>query len=300
MPELPEVETVRRQLEPAIAGAVFVSVEAIEPFMLRDCTAADLVRFLPRTRVETVERLGKFLLMRLVQPSDDTPLFLTIHLGMTGQMLVGGGPVRASFDLPVAARVGEAGTEHESRHRHTRFVFRLLTPSGLATRLEMRDARKFGRIHLTVEGPAPRMASLGPDAWTGSWDATYLKGRLEGRRTPLKSFLLDQRHLAGIGNIYADEILWWSGLSPLRLSGSLSADETERLALEIRRRLTEGVRALGCTLSDFVDTEGRSGGFQEHLEAYGRHGQPCRRCGTMLARIVVAGRGTAYCPNCQS
>jgi formamidopyrimidine-DNA glycosylase len=183
---------------------------------------------------------------------------------------------------------------------HTRFTFALKDERGRRTQLEFRDMRKFGRLHLTEGEPAPRLQNLGPDAWQGSWDGAYLGERLRGRTAPLKAFLLDQRHLAGIGNIYADEILWWTRLSPLRPAGSLSAEETTRLGEEIPRRLGEGVRLLGCSIADFVDTEGREGKFQEWLRAYGKHGQPCSRCGLGLTRVVVAGRGTTFCPRCQS
>ncbi len=273
MPELPEVETVRCQLAPALEGAVFVAVERIEPAMLRDCTSEQAESLLPGRRIESVDRVGKFLLIRL-----EGNLYLTLHLGMTGQLLI-----------------DAAGDSS-----HTRFLFRLGDPVGRPFDLEFRDVRKFGRVHVTVDGPAPRIAGLGPDAWRGSWDADYLGRRLHGRTAPLKAFLLDQRHLAGIGNIYADEILWWTGLSPLRPCGSLSGDEVARLAEEIPRRLGEGVRLLGCSISDFVDTQGEPGTFQDWLRAYGRQGQECGRCGVRLERVVVGGRGTAYCPGCQS
>ncbi len=165
--------------------------------------------------------------------------------------------------------------------------------------LEFRDIRKFGRLHLTQGGPAPRLQDLGPDAWLGEWGRDYLERRLEKRSAPLKAFLLDQRHLAGIGNIYADEILWWTQLSPLRPSGSLSGAEVVALAEEIPRRLGEGVKFLGCSLSDFVDTAGKQGDFQNWLQAYGKQGQVCGRCGGTFARVVVGGRGTSYCPGCQ-
>ena len=285
MPELPEVETVRCQLAAAISGLAFVAVERTEPSILRDCSDGELRRLLPGTRVDDVGRLGKFILIRLTGPIAG---FLTIHLGMTGQVLLStpepGAPTCLSSPV----------------HPHTRFVFRLQDVDGAVTCLEFRDARKFGRVHLTLDARPSRLEALGPDAWLGDWDAEYLARRLEGRRVPLKAFLLDQRHLAGIGNIYADEILWWVGLSPLRASGSLDQQEVSRLATEIRQRLEEGVLRLGCSLSDFVDTEGKAGTFQEHLQAYRRHGLPCPRCGVVMVRVVIAGRGTAYCPGCQS
>jgi formamidopyrimidine-DNA glycosylase len=274
VPELPEVETVRRQLATALTGARFESVDQVEPFMLRDCAAGDVGSLLPGRRIQRVDRLGKFIILVL-----DGGLFLTIHLGMTGQLLID----------PVEEGV------------YARFVFGLVRSSGgdRDARLEFRDMRKFGRLHLTSGGPAPRLALLGPDAWQGEWDAEYLGRRAAGRSAPLKAFLLDQRHLAGIGNIYADEILWWSALSPLRAAGSLVEEQICCLTDEIRTRLSEGVRLLGCSFSDFVDTEGRQGGFQDWLQAYGRQGQDCRRCGAVMSRAVVAGRGTAYCPRCQ-
>jgi formamidopyrimidine-DNA glycosylase len=272
VPELPEVETVRRQLAGALVGKTFVTVERTEPAMLLDCTSEQVGAELPGRRIESIDRLGKFLIVTL-----DGDVYLTLHLGMTGALLV------------------DAGDESS----HGRFLFRLSGGPGDETTLEFRDPRKFGRVHLTTGGPAPRLGSLGPDAWLGTWDAEYLERRLRGRKAPLKAFLLDQRHLAGIGNIYADEILWWTELSPVRPGGSLSAAEVGRLAREIPRRLGEGVRLLGCSLSDFVDTHGEPGTFQDWLRAYGRHGQECSRCGATLTRAIVGGRGTAYCPGCQ-
>lgn len=272
MPELPEVETVRRQLADALLGARFESVGRVESSMLRDCAEADVRDRLPGRSVLGFERLGKFIVVRL-----DADVYVTLHLGMTGQFLVD---------------PGEDGA-------HTRFSFVLESGRGRPLTLEFRDMRKFGRVHVTVGGPAPRLADLGPDAWLGDWDEEYLAARLARRTAPVKAFLLDQRHVAGIGNIYADEILWWTGISPLRRAGELAPAEIEGLTAEIRHRLGEGVRLLGCTLSDFVDTAGEPGTFQEWLRAYGKQGTACTRCGAVFVRTVVAGRGTAYCPGCQ-
>jgi formamidopyrimidine-DNA glycosylase len=272
MPELPEVETVRCQLAVALPGSTFMSVERVEPAMLLDCDGEQVRSELPGKRVLSVDRVGKFMIVPLSGQA-----FLTLHLGMTGHVLV-----------------NPAGSSP-----HARFVFELRHDSGTLTRVEFRDPRKFGRVHLTHGGPALRLGSLGPDAWLGEWDAAYLSARLRGRTAPIKAFLLDQRHLAGIGNIYADETLWWTGIAPVREAGSLSPEEVARLAGEIRRRLAEGVRFLGCSLSDFVDTKGEEGRFQNWLKAYGKRGERCTRCGGTFVRVVVAGRGTTYCPDCQ-
>lgn len=276
MPELPEVETVRRQLAGSVAGLTFTAVERVEPAMLLDCAESTVRDALPGRRIKSVDRLGKFIVAPLSGGTDE-PAFLTLHLGMTGQLLVDPRDVSA----------------------HTRFAFRLSDGAGRTAALEFRDTRKFGRVQLTFGGPAPRLALLGPDAWLGEWDAEYLKRRLRGRTAPIKAFLLDQRQLAGIGNIYADETLWWSQISPLRESGSLTVEEVAGLTGEIRRRLCEGVRFLGCSLSDFVDTAGKAGRFQDWLRAYGKQGQTCSRCGGVFVRVIVAGRGTSYCPQCQ-
>jgi formamidopyrimidine-DNA glycosylase len=255
-----------------LPGLTFKSVKSIEPAMLLDCGERQMRKELPGARVISVDRLGKFMVLPM---SGD--LFLTLHLGMTGQILID--PTDSSA--------------------HTRFLFELCDDSGRLSRLEFRDTRKFGRVHLTRGGPAPRLHLLGPDAWLGAWDESYLADRLRGRTAPIKAFLLDQRHLAGIGNIYADETLWWVRIAPVRQAGSLSAEEVHSLAEEIRGRLAEGVRLLGCSLSDFVDTEGKQGSFQEWLKAYGKQGQECPRCGGTFTRLIVAGRGTSYCPGCQ-
>jgi len=270
VPELPEVETVRCQLDAALPGREIVSVESVDPFILRDADAQDLPGLIEGRAFGSVTRAGKFLVLPL-----QGDVYLTIHLGMTGQLLI----------APRGAEIS-----------HVRFSGLL---HGGEDRLVFRDIRKFGRLHVTLGAPAARLSGLGPDAWIGDWDADFLRSRLNGRTAPLKAFLLDQRHLAGIGNIYADEILYGARLSPLRPAGTLTRPETERLAREIRERLGEGVRLRGCSISDFVDTEGAPGSFQDALRAYGRHGLPCASCGSPLVRTVVGGRGAAFCRYCQ-
>ena len=289
MPELPEVETVRRQLAESLTGLRFVAVARAEPSMLIGGSAESLRAELPGRDVQDVSRIGKFLIVKLGGAA-----FLTLHLGMTGHFLVS---------------QGRPDSEEYAFDSHTRFLFSL-EPADRAsenlgarspslTWLEFRDIRKFGRVQLTFGAPAERLSLLGPDAWKGEWGVDHLSRRLGGRRAPIKALLLDQAVLAGIGNIYADEILWEAEISPLRPAGALTPAELEVLAKEIPRRLQQGVDLLGCSISDFVDTEGQTGTFQQTLQAYGRQGQMCRRCGQTMRRVIVAGRGTAYCPGCQ-
>ncbi len=273
MPELPEVETVRCQLEAVIPGWAITSVPLVEPSMLRGLSARDLKRQLPGNSFGPPRRHGKFLLLPLSEGS-----WLTVHLGMTGRILV-----------PMGRR---------PRDPHDRFVF-ALHRDGRKAWFVFRDVRKFGRVELSVGAPAARVGGLGPDGWTGVWDAGYLARRLAGRTAAVKALLLDQHILAGVGNIYADEALFEAQILPTRPGGSLGAEELERLASAVRATLERGVRALGCSVSDFVHVDGRLGSMQQELRAYRRQGQACGRCGHVLERTISAGRGTAYCPGCQ-
>lgn len=282
MPELPEVETIRCQLEAIVPGWAIASVPVVEPMMLRDVTARELKRVLPGRVFGRPQRQGKYLLLPL-----SGGLWLTIHLGMTGRILVLDRRTRDPHDRFVFSltRTGDGGADAGGAEGKAWFVFR--------------DIRKFGRVELTSGGPAERVARLGPDGWRGEWDAEYLERRLKGRKAPIKALLLDQRILAGVGNIYADESLFQAGILPFRAGGSLSSEEVGRLAKAVRAALDRGVRALGCSISDFVHVDGRLGSMQENLQAYGRQGLDCTRCGSTLQRTIVGGRGTAYCPGCQ-
>lgn len=273
MPELPEVETIRRQLAPAIPGWQVKYVRTLEPAMMPQGQGRRLRGAVCGRSFLPPQRRGKFLLLPL---SGD--VWLTVHLGMTGRLLIVPGRYAA--------------------HVHDRFVFRLGRGDERAW-FVFRDARKFGRLEASVGGPSRRVEMLGPDAWADSWDTGYLWHRLRGRSAPIKALLLDQRLLAGVGNIYADEALFEAQIHPLRPAGSLNADELEQLAAAVRTVLDRGVQALGCSLSDFFHLDGSLGSMQQALKAYGRQGRPCVRCGTPLVRTIVAGRGTAYCPTCQ-
>ena len=258
MPELPEVETIVRELAPRIVGRHILSAEVLHPLIVR-YSKVSLPERLPGRRIEEVLRHGKFILIRL----DDG--WLTIHLGMTGQLLLDGA-------------VGP----------HTRAIFRLDDST-----LVYDDIRMFGSIEWTTE--PVRTAKLGPDAL----NAESLPAELLKRRAPVKAVLLNQSIFSGVGNIYADEALFRAGIHPRRRSDRLSRERASRLIQVVRDVLAEAVEYRGSSVSDYVDTEGRRGGFQDRHNVYAREGLPCPHCGTPIRRIVVAQRGTHYCPACQ-
>lgn len=258
MTELPEVETIVRELAPRLRGRHITAVEILHQRIVR-FSESDPSLILPGRRIQDVTRHGKFILAQLDQG------WVTIHLGMTGQLL---------FDAPPG--------------KHTRAVI-LLDDSVLL----YNDSRMFGSIEC---GQVPsRVARLGPDAFTsGDWPIEAFN-----RRAPIKAVLLNQAVFAGMGNIYTDEALYRAGIHPRRLACRISADRLRRLVEVSRALLAEAVELRGSSVSDYVDASGRSGAFQLRHQVYGREGQPCPRCGATIRRIVVAQRGTHYCPACQ-
>jgi formamidopyrimidine-DNA glycosylase len=273
VPELPEVETVRRAIAPSLEGATIERAEIRDPRLVRpfdpDIVAAELVG----ERVLEVGRRGKYLIVRF-----DAGRSLLVHLRMTGSL-----------------RTAERGALADDPH--TRAVLKLDNGSDVA----YRDVRRFGTWELFDERDLkPYLAArLGPEP-LGSLSAARLGRQLEGRRAPLKSALLDQRTIAGLGNIYVDEALWQSRLHPLRPAGSLDGEELTRLHRAIRAILRKAVARQGSTLRDYALPDGAYGSMQDEFRAYGRGGEPCDRCGAPLVRIVVGGRTTVYCPDCQA
>jgi formamidopyrimidine-DNA glycosylase len=272
VPELPEVETVRRAIAPVLEGARLESVEIRDPRLTRPFDPSIVAHELVGERVAEVGRRGKYLIVRF-----DSGRALLIHLRMTGSLRHA--PDGASADDP-----------------HTRAVLILDNGSDVT----YRDVRRFGTWELLEPADVRPFidARLGPEP-LGPLSAARLGQRLAGRRAPLKSALLDQRTVAGLGNIYADEALWYARLHPLRVAGSLHADELARLHRAIRRVLRKGIERQGSTLRDYALPDGAYGSMQDDFRAYGRGGEPCDRCGTPLERIVVGGRATTFCPSCQ-
>ena len=273
MPELPEVESVRRQLEPALVGRRFERVSIDDPRLVRPYEPAEVAAELEGERVAAVERRGKYLVVRF-----ESGRVLLIHLRMTGSLL------RAA-----------QGSLPDDPHR--RAVVKLDDGSDVM----YRDVRRFGTWLLLEPGDAePYLAArVGDEPLAALVTAARLGERLAGRRTSLKAALLDQRTLAGMGNIYADEALWRARLNPLRPASELDRNELRRLHRGIRAALEHGLARQGSTLRDYRLPDGSGGSMQDEFRVYGRRDEPCDRCGTPIARTQVAGRTTWFCPTCQ-
>jgi formamidopyrimidine-DNA glycosylase len=294
MPELPEVETVARDLQRWVAGATIADVEVRWERTIRHPQPAD--RFAAELRGATISRVTRRAKSVLVSLADGR--VVTVALRMTGALIV-----------------APAGTPDD---RYARVVFHLAD----GRQLRYRDVRKFGRIGLWEGGGllarGPRgarrrvaearepsrvgdvFARHGPEPLRSSFTAARLAERLRGRSARLKSLLLDQSFIAGVGNIYADEALWRARLHPLRRANSLTPVEVRRLHRAIRAVLRQGIANRGASFADYVGADGEPGENAEQLSVYQRTGQPCLRCGRPISRLVVGQRSTHFCPHCQA
>jgi formamidopyrimidine-DNA glycosylase len=287
LPELPEVETVRRGLVPVLEGAVIAMARVNRPD-LRWPLPERMAERLTGARVERLRRRSKYLLADL-----DTGETLIVHLGMSGRMIVSG----------EAARRGAPGIFHHAHpapEKHDHVV--LDTETG--ARITFNDARRFGAMDLVATVRAaehPLLAGLGPEPLGNAFDEVYLAQRFAGKRAPVKAALLDQRIVAGLGNIYVCEALHRSGISPLRHAGRIGIARIGRLAGSIRDVLAEAIAAGGSSLRDYRQTDGELGYFQHSFRVYGREGEPCQKpdCTGIIRRRIQAGRSTFYCPACQ-
>jgi formamidopyrimidine-DNA glycosylase len=275
MPELPEVETVATQLAPLLQGRRVVRVEVLDPKLALHDGESAVGRVIGQVR-----RLGKQVVIELrAQPDSQItaekagPLWMAVHLRMTGRLVW----------IPDAE---PAACSH--------LRARLTLDQGF---LLFRDARRFGTMRLV--GSMECLCPAGLEPMCGDFTPGALTGLLAGSRQELKPWLLRQDRLVGLGNIYASEILFSARLDPFRLAGSLDAAEARRLHGAVRRVLKLGIECGGTTFSDFQDANGESGRFQKKLSVYGRGGEPCKRCGAPVERVVQQGRSTFYCPKCQ-
>lgn len=281
MPELPEVETVRRGIEAKVVGRKIISVEVGRERSVRRVGREAVIHGLTGVTITSARRRGKYLLCDL-----DSGEEMMIHLRMSGRVLV-----------------ESVGTK---RPAHTHVVLSLSARDGVSDEMWFVDPRTFGEV--VVFDPAhtahvlPELIRLGVDPICEHFDSTVLAHRLQGKRGAIKPLLLSQHVVAGIGNIYADEILHRAGLRWNRTADSLTTSQIRRLARYISEVLTDAIAAGGSTLDDsqYVDIEGKTGSFQAEHRVYGRVGKRCVTCGKAdIVRVVAAGRSTAYCPRCQ-
>ena len=271
MPELPEVETIRRQLAPHLSGRTIAGAEILDPRWTLPQPWAATQAELQGARVKRLERAGKYLVWAL-----SNERYLLMHLRMTGTLL---------FDPPAPPS-------------HTRVLLTLDD----GHRLVYVDPRRFGTGHL-FHGALARdeylNARIGIEPLTPEFTTEHLRGQGRGRAAPVKAFVLDQKRIAGVGNIYADEALFRAGIHPLRPVGRLTATDWERLREGIEEALSAGIEAKGASIDDFRHIDGARGSFQDRFLVHRRAGQPCPRCGTTIRKIVVGGRGTYVCERCQ-
>jgi len=261
LPELPEVETVVRTLRPLIVGRRILNAEFGQLRILRGLPV-ETAGALAGQKIKAIERHGKFIAIRLERG------YLTVHLGMTGKLLV-----------------------NADRTKWTHAIFTL--DRGV---MIYDDPRQFGRIEYGLELPE-RVAALGPEPLEVSSDE--FARRLKERRSPIKAVLLNQAVVRGVGNIYADEALFRAGIRPRTAAASLRRDRVEKLYHAMREVLADAIESRGSSVSNYVDAEGRKGSFQLSHRVYRRTGEPCVTCGGKIKRIVLAQRGTHYCPKCQ-
>ncbi|MGQ4810071.1 Formamidopyrimidine-DNA glycosylase [Candidatus Entotheonellaceae bacterium PAL068K] len=273
MPELPEVETIRRGLAAQIIGQQITGVR-VRQAQLR--YSVDVDAFHEQAvgcTIEAIDRRAKYLLVRLYPER-----VMVLHLGMTGRLRVG---PPASQDAP-----------------HDHVIFQL----GTDLELRFHDTRRFGMCFLTTAAALPvhpRLRYLGPEPLSAAFSGAYLQERARGSRRPVKNFLMDAAVVVGVGNIYASESLFLAGVRPTREVGRLRRTHWDPICVAVQQVLQAAIDHHGTTLSDYVDSDGRQGEFQNQLLVYGRQGQPCSRDGRRIRRIVQAGRSTYYCPACQ-
>lgn len=270
MPELPEVETTRRGIAPHIEGMTVDDVIVRQP-KLRWPVPRGLKQKLLGQQLLYVERRAKYLLLGFEHGT------LIMHLGMSGSL-----------------RIVDA-TQPAGKHDH----FDLVLSRGKALRLT--DPRRFGAVLWTGDAPQlhPLMAALGPEPLSDDFTADYLFRRSRGKKCSIKQFIMDGKVVVGVGNIYASESLFIAGINPRRVAGRVSRERLERLTAAIKTVLAAAIEQGGTTLRDFVGGDGKPGYFAQQLYVYGRAGEPCRRCGTVIKQVTIGQRNTYYCTHCQ-
>jgi formamidopyrimidine-DNA glycosylase len=275
VPELPEVETVRRHLAPHVEGRVLTRLRILDPRWCRPLAPAELAAAVEGRMITRLGRRGKYLVWAL-----EGDVHLLMHLRMTGTLLIGDEEIPAPIP-------------------HARVLFEL---DGSRRRLVFVDPRRFGTGELALGTPALERflsARLGLEPFDPGFDDAHLSALARSSRAPVKAFLLDQKRIAGVGNIYADEALYRARIHPLRIAGKLRRAQLSALREAVIAALEDGIEAKGASIDDFRDPDGVQGSFQDRFRVHRRAGEPCANCGTLIRKLVVAGRGTYVCETCQ-
>lgn len=273
MPELPEVEIIRRMIAGKVEKRTIRDIEILLPRLIKWPSASEFLAVIRGKTINSLERCGKYLLFFLSEQR-----VLVIHLRMTGRLYYVSETMRPDS--------------------YVRIVFHLDN----GDRLFYSDTRTLGTLYLLPESELSRIAgiaNMGPEPLTPEFNEAYLQDIFKTRTGKIKSILLDQKLIGGLGNIYADEALALAGIRPERKAESLSSREITALYLAINKVIEAGINDGGTSFRDYLDGEGRKGKHQEHLYVYGRKDEPCRNCGTPIVKINVGGRGTHFCPSCQ-
>ncbi|HWJ42881.1 MAG TPA: bifunctional DNA-formamidopyrimidine glycosylase/DNA-(apurinic or apyrimidinic site) lyase [Solirubrobacterales bacterium] len=287
MPELPEVETVVRQLEPEVEGHRIERLEVLDARWSRPVATKNLEKAVGGSTIEGLGRRGKYILMRL-----DGAWTLVMHLRMTGNLILREGD--EMLDPSEGRRLYESERSTEERHLRARFVL------DDGRELWFTDPRRFGEAFLIVDDKlGERFARLGVEPFSAEFTPAALGEMAAGRTAPLKSFLLDQSKVAGVGNIYADEALFRAELHPLSPAGSMKPEHLKALRDAVVAALEAGIDAGGSSIDDYRDGRGEKGSMQDEFLVHTREGEDCPRCGGTIVRVVVGGRSTYFCPRCQ-
>lgn len=273
MPELPEVENVVLGLKNLIKNYIITSVRIKEPALIAYPELKKFKKQIKNRKISDITRRGKYILIHLVEDK-----IMVIHLRMTGKLLV--------------------KSSNEPLKKHTHVIFQL----DHNTDLRFNNVRKFGRIYLIDADnyeAAGGLSELGPEPLASDFNFKDFQKLFEGRTAVIKSLLLNQKFIAGLGNIYTDEVLYRSGIHPKLPANKLTEKDMKKLYKNIRKILKLGIKYNGTTFSDYVNAFGEKGSFQEKLQVYQKEGQKCKKCGEIIVKNKVAGRSTYYCPNCQ-
>jgi formamidopyrimidine-DNA glycosylase len=287
MPELPEVETVCRQLDPELTGLTIEALEVLDPRWCRPVPPERLEAAVEGATIEGLGRRGKYLLLAL-----DGARTLVMHLRMTGNLVLVEGEEK--LDPSEGRRRYEGERSVSERHLRARFTL------DDGRELWFTDPRRFGEAFLIDDAKLDeRFAKLGVEPLSGAFTPAALGEMTAGRTAPLKSFLLDQSHVAGVGNIYADEALFRARLHPLSPAGSMGPEHLEALRDAVVAALEAGIDGGGASIDDYRDGRGEKGTMQDEFLVHTREGEGCPRCDGVIVRVVVSGRSTYYCPSCQ-